>query len=1537
MLSARAALLRKHAKLLQFSRGRQPLVDCSIIATQDGPLPLQFRRFFRQSATSQFQTSITTSSGKYSVQIPERDRKWRENLSKKAIKRQKRAKEILLRRSKSMPQKIASLQSLNPTEEGDEMSHRNNLRMPSKLTTGQKKSLKLPSSEELAQRSKENRIVLESMLELEPQAATPIEELKKVDADAWVSAMRSGEVAPIESNWNYAIRAYGAQGNFPGALAAFRELQKSLRTQYLIAKEQLLSLPPEDIQRIVKRKARNSRPQSLLPEGNANAGSPDPSSDVSTSKIPSHTKVHSASHQPMIESLLPVPFPSEHTCTALLAACAHQRNLPAAQEVWTQFRSQGVQPSIPMYGAYIQAHIRSFDLEGAFTLLAEAEKEGLLVPGMHDKNAVGPQIFTQLIVGCVKEGLYERAEETFHHMRTFYANPDEVAFNAVITAAGRRDQVEKVLNYLIDMRMSGLIPTHVTYNTAIHACGRSNRKFEEAFPLFEEMKVNGLQRDVRTYNAVLLACSHTGHVEKARQYMAQMLREGIRPNIYTFNTLLTVYARALLPRNLRRQTSGGSSLSETLTARQSGVELLALDEKGALSDPALAKRDLKTQMHEQLQTKGDMKPPKAARLVEPLALDSTVEKLLADYFGVSETHPGMQDSDDEDILREEEPGYRPKDASSIRELQQSGALLDVQDPAYQRMKQSLLEGGIVDEELFRDIEEEAHRYPADDSDEEEKAARKYAEREARRLRKFQQEAMELARREKELKEEMIARERQMFDGTVREAGNATQYTTLQDVLQSHTPNSTSLDIPKAPTVSTSTSGSIGATNESNSFPSSLQNSNLPAIPTTSSSFDLISSASLILQNHSSGQGRMSMRKYLAALEKEVMEGLFGPEFDSSAHLPTSSSSSSPSSATDSSSIAIASPPVDPDAVPSALRNPRWVPIFGALSPLESERRRELYEQRVKEAEAAGLPPPPPDATGYDYEKIGGMFVKDLLDPMTVPIPANALGGEFGLQDHEALEEYVQRKIQIRVQQALSRELVQQYKELPEMVEYAQKYYENPYLSDSLDEYLYSHSNDTEDSIKSDSWETRVLQRLEANENDACSEGGTEGEVQGISFTKAQSRNNKPVPVQSPASARTTASSHGDTELQNDAFARTLSRLPDVNTLDPIQRARRSVGIRVLHRLLGAVSTTELDLLLLQSTEQVDKRRKRQYEGGSASLLDSLFAVRRLQAVRSEVDSTAEQPLSLPDFSTSAVSPPMSSTASSNALLDPVISAVAPANLPFDPKALHAAGSYVPPAPSELYAMAAKKHSERQTEAMSTLSNLVESEESARGRLQGLVELADAVFTGAEWQPMDLPTLTPAMRKAMLLEEARRIYTSEMVRYGEKPDDTTLNVMVNILAQHDADRAMEFLRAEFPKYDQAPNNRTFRPLLRHYAMDKKQLDKAEVLFQAMRELHIQPDAESYGMIVHAMAREWRIKDALTVVRDMKEEGLQCPEVYATLLRQRCKELNIFHPDVPEHPHGWQFDPKINEKRAKGKSTEIRKQWKAGLRIKLGKYR
>ena len=334
------------------------------------------------------------------------------------------------------------------------------------------------------------------------------------------------------------------------------------------------------------------------------------------------------------------------------------------------------------------------------------------------------------------------------------------------------------------------------------------------------------------------------------------------------------------------------------------------------------------------------------------------------------------------------------------------------------------------------------------------------------------------------------------------------------------------------------------------------------------------------------------------------------------------------------------------------------------------------------------------------------------------------------------------------------------------------------------------------------------------------------------------------------------------------------------------------GASIQHLPPGALAAS-----LVLAAEGLGKFRKRRALGLKHGMLDILLAADTLQTRAAASAATRSGPWSSTEAMTDAAP-----AVPTQRILQPSIDATQ-----------H-------PAVHEAQQM---RHAMRQSDAMAVVTTVIKSGKrsaegpgplvTARAQLGALGDLSRRRIAGLHWMPPTSYPIDRRLRRKAYLDELRRIYYQELPLAGLRPDIVTLNTMVKAYcAAGQSKLAHAFVADEFPLYGCSPDARTFRSLLRlHIA--KRDGSGAEEVFTTMLRLGVTPDQDCFGMLVHLRAREWRLKDAVMTLREMKERGLSCPEHYARLLRQRCKEKGIMHPLVPEHPVGWQFRPEVMKKR------------------------
>lgn len=80
-----------------------------------------------------------------------------------------------------------------------------------------------------------------------------------------------------------------------------------------------------------------------------------------------------------------------------------------------------------------------------------------------------------------------------------------------------------------------------TYNTLIDLYGKAG-ELDKASEVFAEMLTNGVAPDVITFNTMIGVCGTNGRLGEAEALLGEMEQRGVRPDAKTFNVFMSVYA-----------------------------------------------------------------------------------------------------------------------------------------------------------------------------------------------------------------------------------------------------------------------------------------------------------------------------------------------------------------------------------------------------------------------------------------------------------------------------------------------------------------------------------------------------------------------------------------------------------------------------------------------------------------------------------------------------------------------------------------------------------------------------------------------------------------------------------------------------------------------------------------------------------------------------------------------------------------------------------------------------------------------------------
>lgn len=124
-----------------------------------------------------------------------------------------------------------------------------------------------------------------------------------------------------------------------------------------------------------------------------------------------------------------------------------------------------------------------------------------------------------------------------------HTRPDVVAFNALIDAWVRAEDVQRAEEWLRQMLEAQVEPSVVSYSSILHAYAKQGN-IEAAEKVMQQMKEKKLEANVVTYTTLINACVKAGDIPRAEKFFELMQNAGIEANAMTYSSLLNVCAKA---------------------------------------------------------------------------------------------------------------------------------------------------------------------------------------------------------------------------------------------------------------------------------------------------------------------------------------------------------------------------------------------------------------------------------------------------------------------------------------------------------------------------------------------------------------------------------------------------------------------------------------------------------------------------------------------------------------------------------------------------------------------------------------------------------------------------------------------------------------------------------------------------------------------------------------------------------------------------------------------------------------------------------
>ncbi|CAM9959778.1 unnamed protein product, partial [Discosporangium mesarthrocarpum] len=167
-------------------------------------------------------------------------------------------------------------------------------------------------------------------------------------------------------------------------------------------------------------------------------------------------------------------------------------------------------------------------------------------------------MYNACISAMARSGRWRQALDLLDDLRAEGLRPDVYSFSSAITACGKGGQPRRALALLDEMRIEGVQPNVVTFNAALRACdGGAVPKKRPAtgagitvdavdgeswtivLKLMNQMRGEGVRPDVITFSTAITVCGNSGHWELALSLLEEMCQLGLDPDVGTLNSTIT--------------------------------------------------------------------------------------------------------------------------------------------------------------------------------------------------------------------------------------------------------------------------------------------------------------------------------------------------------------------------------------------------------------------------------------------------------------------------------------------------------------------------------------------------------------------------------------------------------------------------------------------------------------------------------------------------------------------------------------------------------------------------------------------------------------------------------------------------------------------------------------------------------------------------------------------------------------------------------------------------------------------------------------
>ncbi|KAL2607659.1 hypothetical protein R1flu_026232 [Riccia fluitans] len=217
--------------------------------------------------------------------------------------------------------------------------------------------------------------------------------------------------------------------------------------------------------------------------------------------------------------------PDKFTFVSILNACAAVGDLEQGKLAHEEIINSGVKLNIFVWNALVDMYIKCGSIDDARRVFDR----------MCQRDIVS---WTAMISAYVKTGACDIALDLFGKMLLLKVEPDRLTFVSVLNACARLRALKQGRRVHEQMTCSSQRLNIYVWNALIDMYGKCG-SMDEARQVFDSMS----PRDVVTWNTMIAAYTKVGADEEALDLFKQMQQEDVKPDKFTFVTVLNACTR----------------------------------------------------------------------------------------------------------------------------------------------------------------------------------------------------------------------------------------------------------------------------------------------------------------------------------------------------------------------------------------------------------------------------------------------------------------------------------------------------------------------------------------------------------------------------------------------------------------------------------------------------------------------------------------------------------------------------------------------------------------------------------------------------------------------------------------------------------------------------------------------------------------------------------------------------------------------------------------------------------------------------------